>query len=305
MRKLILSLAAIATLASCSETKTQEQGKLELNLTKGETYPQIMTVNSTIDQEMMGQKIQMVMNMNASIDYTVSDVQNDVYVLNTTYTDMAVDMSVAGQNMNFSSKDTTNPAGKFISSMVGKSFTIHMKKDGSVEKIEGLDNIINGMLANAGDSMSQMEQQQLMMQIKQSWGEKALTENLKLSSGMYPKDGNAKVGDTWNQTMNIPTAFDLNVNIDYTLADASADVYTVTGKGSIDIKKDTVLRGADANINLNGDMDFKYKIDAKTGWVTNASGTQHFGGEIKVKAGDQEMVMPMNVQSNINISSTK
>lgn len=302
MRKLILSLAAIATLASCSN-ETKEHSKLELNLTKGETYPQNMTVNSTIDQEMMGQKMQIVMNMTANIDYKVTDVQNDVYVLTTTYKGLNIDLNAAGQQMSFSSGDTSS-AGKFINSIVGKSFTVHMKKDGSVEKIEGLDKVIDGMMTTSDGSMSPQEQQQLMMQIKQSWGEKALANNLQMATGIYPADGSTEVGNTWNQTLSMPAAFDLNANIDYTLADASADVYTINGKGTFDINKDTTLRGADANINLKGDMNFVYKVDTKTGWITSGTGNQNIGGEIKINAGGQEMAIPMNVKADIKLDGT-
>lgn len=301
MRKLILSLAAVATLASCSN-ENKEHSKLELNLTKGDTYPQNMTINSTVDQEMMGQKMQMVMNMTANIDYKVDDIQNGVFVLNTTYRNMTIDMSVAGQNMNFSSNDTTNPAGKMISGIVGKSFTVHMKKDGSIDKVEGLDNIINGMVSSAGDMTP--EKQQILAQVKQSWGEEALINNLQMATGIYPADGSTEIGNTWNQSISMPAAFDLKANMDYTLADASADVYTINGKGTFDIQKDTTLRGADANINLKGDMNFVYKVDTKTGWITSGTGNQNFGGEIKINASGQEMVMPMNVKSDIKLDGT-
>lgn len=302
MRKLILSLAAVATLASCSN-ENKEHSKLELNLTKGETYPQNMTVNSTIDQEMMGQKMQIVMDMTANIDYKVEDIQNDVYVLNTTYKGLNIDINAGGQQMHFAAGDTTSE-GKFMNNLVGKSFTIHMKKDGTVEKIEGLDNVIDGMMDANDTSMSPQEQQQLMMQIKQSWGAEALTNNLKMATGSYPTDGSTEVGNTWSQTLSLPAAFNLNANIDYTLADASADVYTINGKGTFDMNKDTTLRGAEANINLKGDMTFVYKVDTKTGWITSGTGNQNIGGEIKINAGGQEMVMPMNVKSDIKLDGT-
>lgn len=302
MRKLILSLAAVATLASCSN-ENKEHSKLELNLTKGETYPQNMTVNSTIDQEMMGQKMQIVMDMTANIDYKVEDIQNDVYVLNTTYKGLNIDINAGGQQMHFTAGDTTSE-GKFMNNLVGKSFTIHMKKDGTVEKIEGLDNVIDGMMDANDTSMSPQEQQQLMMQIKQSWGAEALTNNLKMATGSYPADGSTEVGNTWSQTLSLPAAFNLNANIDYTLADASADVYTINGKGTFDMNKDTTLRGAEANINLKGDMTFVYKVDTKTGWITSGTGNQNIGGEIKINAGGQEMVMPMNVKSDIKLDGT-
>lgn len=302
MRKLILSLAAVATLASCSN-ENKEHSKLELNLTKGETYPQNMTVNSTIDQEMMGQKMQIVMDMTANIDYKVEDIQNDVYVLNTTYKGLNIDINAGGQQMHFTAGDTTSE-GKFMNNLVGKSFTIHMKKDGTVEKIEGLDNVIDGMMDANDTSMSPQEQQQLMMQIKQSWGAEALTNNLKMATGSYPADGSTEVGNTWSQTLSLPAAFNLNANIDYTLADASADVYTINGKGTFDMNKDTTLRGAEANINLKGDMTFVYKVDTKTGWITSGTGNQNIGGEIKINASGQEMVMPMNVKSDIKLDGT-
>ena len=303
MKKLFLGLIAIAMIASCS---TKEQTKLELNLTKGATYAQQMNLNSDIEQEMMGQKVQMQMNMSANITYMVKDIQNDVYEMTTEYTNMSISVSSAMGNITISSDDTdkSNPMTVAVHNIVNKPFTIFMKKDGSIEKVSGLEGIMSSMFDGL-DSLSDMEKQQLAAQLKDSWGDEALKKNLDMTSSIYPTSGQAAINTPWKKDMSIKSVVDINANVEYTLTEATPEFNHITGKGTISVDQDTTLSGTPAKIALNGDLDFDIKLDPTTGWITTTNIKQNVGGEIKVSANGQDMSIPITTKSTITMTGSE
>lgn len=302
MKKLFLGLTAIAMIASCSSKQTQ----LELNLTKGATYTQNLAINSDIEQEMMGQKMQMQMNMSADINFLVKDLQNDVYEMTTEYNNMSITVSSAMGNITISSDDTdkSNPMAVAVNNIVHKPFTVFMKKDGSIQSVSGISDIMASMFAGL-DSLTDMEKQQLTAQLKDSWGDEAFKNNFDMTSSIYPTSGKAAINTPWKRDMSIKSVVNINSDIEYTLTETTADYNHIIGKGTISSNIDTSLSGTPAKIAMNGDLELDIKIDPTTGWITTTTIKQNIGGDIKISADGQDMSIPINTKSTITMTGSE
>lgn len=209
-------------------------------------------------------------------------------------------------NITISSDDTdkSNPMTVAVHNIVNKPFTIFMKKDGSIEKVSGLEGIMSSMFDGL-DSLSDMEKQQLAAQLKDSWGDEALKKNLDMTSSIYPTSGQAAINTPWKKDMSIKSVVDINANVEYTLTEATPEFNHITGKGTISVDQDTTLSGTPAKIALNGDLDFDIKLDPTTGWITTTNIKQNVGGEIKVSANGQDMSIPITTKSTITMTGSE
>lgn len=99
--KKILGFVFLLLLVTSCEAKKE---RLELNLTKGETYTQQMASSMSILQTINGQEVKTNMSVHGKMTYKVIDIQNSVYEIEVRYESLALKMSMPGGTMEFSSE---------------------------------------------------------------------------------------------------------------------------------------------------------------------------------------------------------
>ena len=301
-------LGALAALMLISVSLFATPRAIFLNLQKGQTYDMNCTADMLITQSLMGQQIKMNSTINTLVGYKVNDVAGNDYLMEVTYKAVSFKIKSAAGDVNFSSghPDTTNPVGMIIGKMVGRSFYMTLAKDGAVKDVKGLDNIIASMV-NSMPSLDADVKASVMSQLKQSFGEEALKNNMQMSTAIYPQT-KVSMGDKWTRTYDASSTMQAATKMDFILTEQTDSYNTFSAKGTMQsANKDAFITIGDKSVryDLSGTVNGTIKTDAKTGWIMNATISQEISGSMFIKAGESKdaepMMVPMSIVAEIRI----
>ncbi len=302
MKKLIF-LFAILFAVQISFAKKLD---LKLNLEKGETYKQIMVSKTKVAQEVMGQKIDILITMHCTSSFKVVDIVDGNFKLEICYDEMSMDMKMPQGNQSFSSEsnDESDPLSAVLSKIIGKKFSMTMTEKGKVLEIEGMSELMTSMFDDVEHSNPQIEQ--MKQQFEQAFGEDAFKNSFEKTTAIYP-EGKIKKGAEWESESNQNMGFTINSKSTYKLVDFDKSVANVTGTSLLatpEVSAAIEMGPMKMEYQLSGEMKTNMKIDRKTGWVKEAKMTQKLEGEI-LMSGDnlpEAMKLPMKMQSDIMIT---
>ncbi|WP_257667638.1 DUF6263 family protein [Parapedobacter tibetensis] len=275
----------------------QKEVLLKFNLQPGDKYHFSSVTKQNIVQEAMGQQMTTTQDIVADYIYDIQAVQNGMTTINVTFGSIKMDMDVAGmQKLTY---DSDNPDGgteelKAMSNMVGKSFLMEINEEGSVEKIEGLAEIISSI----GGQQAEL--------LKQSFGDSSMIQNMNQVTNIYPNK-KVRVGDKWMKKFSGPVAgiMQSEATSDFSLSDIEGDLAILEMNGEMDFSK---LEGGGGNPMLQG-AEFKLKgtqtgtleVDIKSGLPLQTKLKQAISGNLEV----QGMQIPMTITSDITITGKK
>lgn len=246
---------------------------LRFNLQKGKSYDYHM--NMDMEQNMGEQKMSTGMDMN--YEMKVIDDDGKSKTISTSYRRVAMNMSMGGQKMEFSSDkpptaaDPTNPMGmmgNMFAAMKGKSFIIKVNPQGEITKVEGFDKIGEAMANEM--KMDEAKKKQVIEGFKNQFNENAVKESFGQSFDIFP-DKKVKVGDSWEKKT-VMSVKDTKMT--------TSTTYTVKG-----IKGNTMELDTKSKMSFNGmpaDMKGTLFVDINTGLVKNGTIKQNMGGERKM-----------------------
>lgn len=300
---------AIAVLILVSQTVFAASKSISLNLEKGHTYNMNCTADMVITQSLMGQQIKMNSTINTLVSYKVNDIVNNDYLMEVTYKNVSFKVNSAAVKVDFSSDhpDSTNPVGMLIGKMVNRSFYMTITKDGAVKEVKGLDNIIASMV-NSMPSLDADIKASVMNQLKQSFGEEALKNNMQMSTAIYPQT-KVSVGDKWIRTYDASSSMQAATKTEFTLTEQTDTYNTFQAKGTMQsANKDSFITIGDKSVryDLSGTVDGTIKTNANTGWIMDAAIKQAVSGSIYIKTGEgkdaEPMMVPMSIVAEIRIN---
>jgi len=270
---------------------------LKFNLKPGDQYRFSSVVKQHIVQEAMGQQITTTQDIATDYIYDVKSVEEGVTTINVTFSAVKMDTDVAG--MQQLSYDSANPdAGtnelKVMSNLVGKSFLMYINEEGSVEKVEGLAEIIGGV---------EGPQSELL---KQSFGDSSMIQNMSQITNIYP-NRKVNIGDTWVKTFSGPIAgmMQSEATSNFALSQVTGDVAVLEVDGQMKFSKLTggggnpMLQGAE--FNLNGTQQGTMEVDIASGLPVQTKLKQDISGSLEI----QGMQIPMSIVSDITITGQK
>ena len=258
-------------LTSCNDNgKTAgDAGALRFNLQKGQAYAYAMEVD--METEAGGNKMESEMDFDYDIE--VTDKQDSITTLKSTYKRVVMKMDMPGMNVDI---DTDKPAtdsvvdiktnpmgmmGSMFRAIVGKSFVMKVNPEGQVTEISGLKEMSDAMLGsiNLDESMKPMAERAF----SQQFNEETLKQSFAQAFNIFPNKA-VKKGDTWTKTV------DMN-------GMAIKTVYTVK-----DVDDNKVMLDANATMDMGqnkGTQTGTLEIDPKTGLVREGNLEQKVTGE--------------------------
>jgi len=304
MKKILSFIAAIVL---CSSVFAQKQ-KIELNLTKGSLYTQKMEVVANIVQTIQGNPQTINMTIIGNMDYKVVDVQNSVFEMETTYKSLAMKMKMPTGEMEFNSekKDEHDVLSKVLSALINKTFTIKMNKFGKVVELKNVESLFSSMFDKI-PQMGEMQKQQILAQMKQAYGEKAMKSNIESSMAIFP-ESEVAVGDKWVVKNTMESGMSMNFESTYQLKEVTADYYAISGSSIInpaDKNAVTETNGLPFQYDMSGTMVSDLKIDKKTGWVNEAKIKQELKGTATIKDSPNApggMSIPMEISTTMQVT---
>lgn len=246
------------------------------------------------------------MNMKGSMVYVVKSVNPTSYTMDVKYESMSMEMEMPQATMKFSSE---NPAegdmvSQVLSGMTNKFFQIEMTKNGKINSVKNMDNVFNSAFEKFGQ-ISPEQKEQIRAQLAQSYGEKAIANNIEMVTAIFP-DKPVKINDTWAVNTDLKTSIvEATIATTYKFVEEKPEYRKIHGESKItSAKKDeyTMQNGMEMKFDMEGTMTSDIKVDKTSGWILEANVTQNLKGTAHVKGNDQMpqgMSIPMNLKTEM------
>lgn len=304
MKKILNLVLALILLTSCQAQKQ----KLELNLTKGETYSQNLVSNSSISQNFNGQQMIINMTIIGKTTMKVIDIQDLVYSMEVKYESLSMKMSLPNGVMEFSSEknDENDIFSTLLGEMKGKIFLIKMTKTGKINEVKNIESLFLNMF-NKFPQLSDAQKQQIQGQLMQAYGEKAFKGNFEMITSIFP-DSPVSTGDKWTMKTKLESGMSGNLETTFELKEVNDLYFLISGDSKIETAdKDAYIQsnGMPLRYDLTGTMISNLKINRKSGWIMDAKISQSIKGNAYVKDNPQMpggMTIPMTISNDMTIT---
>lgn len=275
--------------------------KLEYKFKTGDQYDLSQFSKQNIKQEIPGMgEMSIDITIEGSMSFKVVEVTATGAKIETSYTGIKmITKSPMGDNTMDSQGPDDNAQNKAVKALINKPFFIYMNKQGTIEKVENLDNLYSGFSEADAASAAQM---------KQSYGESTIKASLEMALPSYPEKG-AVVGATWKSSTSASAGFPIITESTWTFAKVDGAVANLESDGTIvtpDAEKITMLNGMKTKSNLAGRQMMKAKVDVKTGWPSELTAISEIKGDLTLLAGgpipeDMKVPMVINGESTFKI----
>ncbi|AZQ63869.1 hypothetical protein EI427_17040 [Flammeovirga pectinis] len=276
---------------------------LSLKLQKGNNYNQNSISNVVINQTVNGQSMTINMDNESKSVFHVKEVKENIYIMDVYYTELEVGIQMGPEMQTFSSTKSEDPFSTILSAMISKRFEVQINTKGKVIAVEGMDNVWEQVLAETQD-IPAMQKEQVIAQLKQSYGEKNLTTNIESITAIYPSEI-VKKGSTWQTKYALDNVIKAEVATEFTMASVSKTEVILEGKSTITTdpnnKEFTMTNGMLTRFDGEGTMTSTYHLNRSNGWISKCIINQEIKGDTYVKAQGQEMKIPQTISTFIQV----
>lgn len=290
-------LVVLALLASCGGSKKLD---LRLRLEAGKSYGVRMIADQTITQTLAGQTQTMTQSVGMAYTYDVQSVEPD----GTMRIKVTYDWVLYKQDgpMGTFSYDSANPpatvpqAALGYAALVGRGFTVQIKPNGEIADIQGVDELLAGMLDALGVPPGS-ERDELEASLRSQFGSESLKDSFEKAALFYP-DKPVAVGDSWSKKISVETGMPMVLDTTWTLKARKNGVATVETRSDVQTNPEAEpleVAGMTITYQLSGEQSGTMELDEKTGWLMSATLKQDLAGQISAMG----MTWPMTIASDI------
>jgi len=284
---------------SVTDQSDNQNVNLKLNLSEGDTYYLVSTLEQTMSMEMMGRQVETINYIRNGQDFHVDDVQGNIFSIRTTLADIAMKMEMAGGPssstvIDYDSKRPTNsnnPLKDIFATMVGESFSVRVTDTGKILETTGMEELMSKVIASAPGPVNQQLQNMIS-------GDNMI-QGLEQMFNIYP-DGPVSLGDTWSIDQNISMGINLAITTIYTLNSRSNGISSLGVKGTLKTLPGSTMPGMESmniSMNMTGSSEGTVNISEDSGWIRDGLIIQNISGSM-------EMQNPNNPAMNMSIPMT-
>ncbi|AWA29342.1 hypothetical protein HYN48_04140 [Flavobacterium magnum] len=269
----------------------------KLNLAQGKTYNQNMKIDAEIEQSFAGQNLKMRMMADMQLSYKVNGIENGTFNLEARYRKMTLSMTMPQGNLSFDSekKDTQDVFSTTLGAIIDKPFTMKMTSAGKVTEVSGIEAVFNAAISQLSQ-VDDMQKEQIMGQLEQSYGKESISKNMESSFAIYPSKPVAK-GDKWTVMTVMAAGTNAQIETVYELADITPEYYLL--KGNAKVTPGTAKSNEENEMtNVTGTMVSDLKLNKKTGWVAASTVVQ----EIKAVVRTEGEELPVSMKNTLTLS---
>ncbi|WP_134091194.1 DUF6263 family protein [Olivibacter sp. XZL3] len=271
--------------------RTQQSVLLKMNLKKGASYLFSTNIDQLVNQEVMGNK--MDIKQQTQVDYLYQVLENNAQdmKIKCTYQNMSIHMETPQGDLHFDSKSAENAEGplKPVGNMVGKSFFMYLNPEGEVTKVEGMQEILNAI---GGDATTQQ-------MLKQQFSDSAFMNMMNISLNIYPNK-EMQPNETWQKDFQMPMAgmMEMDLQNRYTLTNLSGKQADIAVQSDIKLSPLSGSPLGAMEFNLTGTQTGAIQVDTSTGLINTSKIHQKINGDISA----QGMKIPMQITSEITLT---
>ncbi len=281
---------------------------LALHLETGKVYWQKSSIQSTIVQDLDGQEMKIVSNVNTVVANKVLEEKADSYLMEVAYVNlgMSADMPQGKSDFNSDKQGDKDAYSQLLADMTAKPFHCTMLKNGRITEVKGLEPIIDSAFARSTKIPKQVAEL-AKKQMIDTYGNNALISSSGTAGWLLP-DKPVKTGDKWTTESHINTSFQLSVKSENTLTELQDEFAIITSTSTVEVPHQETfieIAGALVKYNLKGTMTSEAKVDRKSGWIISSNATMEVEGTTFMKGDDdipEGMTIPMKITWKIQIA---
>jgi hypothetical protein len=297
MKKIFTLLLVLITVSSYAQ-----KVKLELRLQKDSTY--YLTMNAKLDIDQFIQNTHQIAKTTVSgkMAHKVVSIQDTSYTMEIMYRSIALNMDIAGKTLDFDSNgDTTNILSRAMKNIIDKPFTLIISRRGEVIAVKNSENLFQNLFSGF-PPIDDQKKAQLLAQLQQSFGDKAIRSNFQEAFVIFPKAPVALKGTWTSQTSMAAAAISAKTKTTYTLDNVTDKFYEISGSAVVMPDKAAAFKITNGYFmrlaNVNGTNKTTLKVDKHSGWLIESNVVKDVKGTIEAKqtlAGPIIMSYPMVV----------
>jgi hypothetical protein len=285
---------------------------LRLRFEQGKTYALVLSVQQSIRQLVDGQEQHIAQTVKIGQTFKVEDIDADgVATIKVTFGPLAMRTQMGELGIEYDSDnppDEILPAARPLAAMVGRSFTLRLKPDGTLVELKGVDAMLEAALGTI--ALTDAQKERLRASLEQQFGDEALKE-LMTSTFKYLPDEPVGVGDTWTSAAATERGYPAVFETVYKLLARKDGVATIEAKTKITSNPEgppQKMGAATVRYKLEGTQEGTFEIDEATGWYVGGKLTQKVQGEMMVsglpgQAEGEEEPVPIIIESTIALGT--
>ena len=266
---IIVSITTVVAVQSCKTAQNTTAAKmLKFNFEKGKGYDYEMISN--IDQEVMGQNMQMDMAAYYSMD--VSEDDGSMKTITSTIDRFKMKMGFGGFNIDVDTdkplpsmgaseegKDPMKMINSIFGAIKGQKFMMKVDVEGKVQEVSGFENMASTIVDSLG--LDEEQKQEMRKQFDGQFNAKNMQGQFDRFLYIFPNK-EVKVGDTWQKKSDVSGPMAGKYNSTYKVTDIEGEMVT--------LDETTKLESADEKMKMKGDIKGTIVVDSKTGLVVSA-----------------------------------
>lgn len=304
------SLFFLVVTLFCNTLYAGQSVNLRLNLSKGDTYYLASTHEQTITIEMMGMLTEIGMNLRFGQEFQVDDVQNNIFNIRTTFTDVAIKMDMAGgmfgaSNVDYDSRRQSNPdhpVANIFAGLVGESFSMRVSATGKIIETSGLEEIMSKVISSSAIPLDP--------QLQTMIGKGNLRQGIEQMFNIYP-DKPVGPGETWSKNQTISAGINFDVSSNYTLNSRMNGISSLGVKGTLKTLPGSTMPGMEMlnmTLTMTGVSEGTIYVSEDTGWIRDGTIIQNISGSMEMLNPEfplQTISLPLKMVLKTSYTSVK
>lgn len=263
--------AGIFCIQSCQSTKSSTAAKLlKFNFEKGKGYDYEMTMS--MDQEVMGQPIQMDMTSYYSMD--VKEDDGITKTINSSIDRFKMKIGAAGMNLDIDTdkplpslgetgegKDPMKIINTLFGAIKGQRFTMKVDAEGKVLDVKGFEDMAKKIVDSIG--LDESEKEQMIQQFNKQFNGEKMKSQFERAWYIFPNK-EVKIGDSWqkNTSLGVDEMGGGNYNSTYKVTDIEGNMVTLEETTAIESKR--------GELEMTGEIKGTIVVDSQIGLIVKA-----------------------------------
>jgi hypothetical protein len=266
-----LITAGIINIQSCQSTKSSTAAKLlKFNFEKGKGYDYEMITN--MDQEIMGQNIQMDMSFYYSMDVKEDDGNSKTITTSIDRfkmkagamgfsIDLDTDKPLPDIGITEEGKDPMKILNALFGAIKDQSFSMKVNAEGKVMEVTGFENMAKKIVDSLG--IEGAEKEKMMQQFNKQFNAEQMKSQFERMWYIFPNK-EVKVGDSWgkNTSLGNDQIGGGNYKSTYKVTDIEGNMVTLEESTEISSKK--------GDMEMKGEIEGTIVVDSNSGLIVKA-----------------------------------
>jgi hypothetical protein len=283
--------------------------RIVLDLRPGTSFQTQVISSVSFTQEFMGISYKTDTRINNLIKTEVirqSDATSFDFRSSYSRMDFSMKSDMLDMEMSSLSNDSTNPMNVIMRSLIGRTFSQVISKNGELVKINGLDEVIENQIRLL--DLPEEEKAEFRKNFLESFGEKSLRE-YHIMSCIYYSDKLTNPGDDWYKSFMInPYGIPMHLLVNVRLKEITNNIAVFISEGSLaarnmNIPPNTI--GNFASYDLSGTHTSEVRINLSTGLIVSNQTAQFINGRISTydpEIAGKTIEIPMKIESRTTIT---